>query len=163
MTTILALDPGSSGGIAWVSPDNAMAWKMPETETDRWDLVFDLAGKCDRAVIERVQATPGDGERKMGATSAFSFGGSYHSLRMILVGAGRLKGTPWESVAPTVWQRPFSLPTKKAAGSKTAKKNAHKARAQELFPALRITHATADALLIAEWLRRRELGAGAAA
>jgi hypothetical protein len=37
-------------------------------------------------------------------------------------------------------------------------KNVSKARAQELFPALKITHATADALLIAEYGRRLNLG-----
>ena len=163
MTTILAVDPGASGGIAWLSPDNAMAWKMPDTPRDLWDLLYDLAGKSDRAVIERVQATPGGGNkdddgkntRKMGAKSAFAFGRSFGELRMVLTACSALRGVPYEEVAPGVWQRPFSLPTTKAAGTQTAKKNAHKARAQELFPSLRITHATADALLIGEWLRRR--------
>lgn len=56
---------------------------------------------------------------------------------------------------PGVWQKPFRLPTQKKAGN-TAKKNTHKARAQELFPGLKITHAVADALLIAEYGRRKE-------
>jgi hypothetical protein len=34
-------------------------------------------------------------------------------------------------------------------------KNVTKRKAQELFPSLKITHATADALLIAEYLRRK--------
>jgi len=29
--------------------------------------------------------------------------------------------------------------------------------AQQLFPAVKVTHAIADALLIAEWLRRSEV------
>jgi len=33
-------------------------------------------------------------------------------------------------------------------------KNVSKRRAQELFPALKVTHAIADALLIAEFARR---------
>lgn len=160
---ILAIDPGAKGGIAWVSDDNAMAWKMPDTPRDLWDLVYDLARKSDRAVIERVHATPGGGNkdddgnktRKMGAKSAFAFGRSFGELRMILTACSALLELPYTDVSPGVWQRPFSLPTVKAAGTQTAKKNAHKARAQELFPALRITHATADCLLIAEWLRRR--------
>lgn len=38
------------------------------------------------------------------------------------------------------------------------KKNRHKAKAQQLFPAWHITHATADALLIAEYARRKATG-----
>jgi hypothetical protein len=39
-------------------------------------------------------------------------------------------------------------------------KNISKRRAQELFPSLKITHAVADALLIAEYGRRLERGEG---
>lgn len=34
-------------------------------------------------------------------------------------------------------------------------KNISKARAQQLFPTAKITHATADALLLAEWRRKQ--------
>jgi hypothetical protein len=40
--------------------------------------------------------------------------------------------------------------------TRTAKKNRHKDLAQRLFPKVKVTHAIADALLLAEWLRRRE-------
>jgi hypothetical protein len=62
-------------------------------------------------------------------------------------------GVPFEAVTPGKWQKEFGLLAKKGE-TKTAKKNRHKARAQELFPDLKITHATADALLIAEYGRR---------
>jgi hypothetical protein len=40
-----------------------------------------------------------------------------------------------------------------------AKKALHKERAQALFPGVRVTHALADALLLAEYARRLEAGA----
>jgi hypothetical protein len=49
---------------------------------------------------------------------------------------------PFERVRPAAWQ--------KALGCLTGgDKNVSKRRAQELFPQLKVTHATADALLIA--------------
>jgi hypothetical protein len=42
-------------------------------------------------------------------------------------------------------------------GQNDDKKQRNKAKAEELFPGQRITHATADALLIAEYCRRIHL------
>lgn len=166
---VLGIDPGSSGGLAWVSDSNALAWKMPETERDLWELVRSLKVQSEFAVLELVNAKPGtDGEqgpegkapmRKMGAKGAMAFGENVGLCRMALTG----NAIPYERVAPGRWQRAFRLPTlKECGGSSTTKKNAHKARAQELFPALKITHAIADALLIAEYERRRRAGMVAA-
>lgn len=66
--------------------------------------------------------------------------------------------TPIELVAPSVWQRAFVLAGGPRDEGITAKKNRHKARAQELFPNLKITHACADALLLAEYCRRTREG-----
>jgi hypothetical protein len=61
-----------------------------------------------------------------------------------------------EYVTPQKWQKEFGLiVTGRGLGQDdTAKKNRNKARAQELFPGIKITHAIADALLIAEYGRR---------
>jgi len=141
--TIIGIDPGQIGGIAIVGPDMLDAVKMPDTERDVFELLAEWAPLASRAVIEQVGVMPKEGVR-----SAFTFGRGYGGLRMALI-ALRM---PFQAVAPGVWQRPFNLPTGK--GGKTAKKNVHKARAQEMFPSLKITHAIADALLIAEWGRR---------
>ena len=142
---ILGIDPGKSGGLAVIWPCGAEVHKMPDTERDLWDCIRELVPNGGRAYIEKVHAMPGQG-----VTSMFSFGQNYGMLRAFLVA----HGIPFETVTPAKWQREFALPSLKAAGSPSAKKNAHKARAQELFPSLRITHAVADALLIAEWGRR---------
>jgi len=58
------------------------------------------------------------------------------------------------AVRPQEWQREFKLIVPKT-WTHTKKKNLHKQRAEELFPGIKITHAIADALLIAEWGRRQ--------
>lgn len=144
---VIGIDPGGSGGIAIIDEFGASSWKVPATERDTWDLLHGLYSESPSAVayIEQVHSMPGQG-----VSSTFRFGASYGGLRMAMIAAG----VPFHDVAPGVWQKVFRLPTLKKAGSNTAKKNAHKARAQELFPDLKITHATADALLIAEFGRR---------
>src|SRR5262249_38817473 len=63
---------------------------------------------------------------------------SYGALRMALVAAG----IPFEQIAPSSWQKLMSCRT-------GGNKNVSKARAQQLFPQAHVTHAVADALLIA--------------
>jgi len=53
-------------------------------------------------------------------------------------------GIPFERVRPQVWQKELSCLT-------GGDKNVSKRRAQELFPHLKVIHATADALLIAHY------------
>lgn len=166
----IGIDPGGSGGIALLREgEDAQAFKMPDTERDVWCVLRDLTrvealhdladffGKGGLpapklppvdplcfALIEQVSSMPGQG-----VASTFKFGRSYGSLRMALVATG----VPFESVLPRKWQQPFGLLRRKDE-SKVAKKNRHKARAQELFPHLKVTHAIADALLIAEHAKR---------
>ena len=152
--TYIGLDPGKNGGIAAVSRDGAiiMACKMPETEQDILDVLHDLTvgGDGCRAALERVNAGIfGAGKvGRMGVTSAFTFGRGYGGLRMALM-ASKI---PFEEPQPNVWQRALSCLSK-------GDKNLTKRRAQELFPAWRkITLATADAILIAEYCRRTHGG-----
>lgn len=139
----LGIDPGVGGGIAVLGADGAVvaALKMPATERDILD-VFRLYSEDARAMLEFVRASP-----QMGSVSIFSFGRGYGALRMGLVAAC----VPFDEVTPQKWQA--------AMGCRTGgDKNISKRRAQELFPGVPITHARADALLIAEYGRRRDLG-----
>ena len=126
------------------------ATKMPATEKDVADKLryfsADYCGDQTFCLIEKVHAMPGQG-----VTSMFTFGMNYGALRMALV----CHGIPFEAVTPQKWQREFGLVFPRKLGlTPTEKKNRHKARAQELFPSLKVTHATADALLICEYGRR---------
>lgn len=143
MTTFLGIDPGQSGGIAWLeeNPDpRATAWaaKMPETERDIWDgLAAFRMNQVTLAVIEKVHSMP-----KQGVASSFKFGQNYGSLRMALIASC----IPFEEVTPQAWQKALGCLTR-------GDKNVSKAKAQQLYPQLKITHAVADALLLATYAR----------
>jgi crossover junction endodeoxyribonuclease RuvC len=88
---------------------------------------------------------------QQGVSSVFTFGQNYGMLRGILA-ALKIRR---EFVTPSVWQKAMGCITRSGI-PKTAKKNFHKTKAQELFPGLKITHAIADALLICEFAKRSE-------
>lgn len=148
MTTVIGIDPGKDGGIVVITPCGSITpKKMPETDKDLCDAIRGWP-KPTVAYVEKVGSTP-----QMGVVSAFKFGQSVAAIRMACVASGiRL-----EYVTPQKWQREFGLIVKgRGLGQDdTSKKNRNKARAQELFPGLKVTHAIADALLIAEFGRRQ--------
>lgn len=139
---VCAIDPGQSGGIAFLSLDPtrpfAEAHKMPETRGDLIALVNEYAPHVSIGIVERVRSTP-----QMGVVSAFTFGCNYERVVMALM----VRGIAVEEITPQKWQKALGCLSK-------GDKNVTKARAQQLFPALKVTHATADALLIAEYGRR---------
>lgn len=121
---------------------------MPETEFDiaclfePFSKLYNRGNFGAKALLEKVHAMPGQG-----VTSMFTFGKGYGFLRGCLSSGG----IPFDDVTPQAWQKALGCLTK-------GDKNVSKAKAQQLFPHLKITHATADALLIGEYLRRREGG-----
>ena len=146
MTTWIGIDPGCNGGIAWITDGKACAEKMPDTLQDLWELLDNIASVCKyenrcacvKAYIEQVHSSP-----QMGVKSAFTFGNGFGHLEMALTAAA----IPFERVRPQVWQKAIGCLTK-------GNKNITKAKAQELFPGIKVTHAIADSLLIAEYNRR---------
>lgn len=148
----LGIDPGKSGGLAVVDHLGSMirTYKMPETPGDLRDLFTEMiigrpVGSV-RATLENVNAGAwghGKAGQKMGVTSAFSFGRGFGRLEMALAFAR----IPYDLVQPLTWQTALRC---KSGGDK----NITKARAQQLFPSVTVTHAIADALLIAEYCRR---------
>ena len=87
----------------------------------------------------------------MGCVSAFTFGRGYGALLMALT-AARI---PFDVVQPAKWQQGLGC---RSGGDKHVTKR----RAQQLFPSVTVTHALADALLIAEFCRRTRLVAATA-
>jgi hypothetical protein len=146
---IIGVDPGGNGGIAWHDGERARVVKMPATLQDLWELINDIMSSCvtagtdwrdSTAYLEQVHSSP-----QMGVKSAFTFGNGFGHIEMALTAAG----IPFVRVSPQKWQG--------ALGCRTGgDKNVSKARAQELFPDLKPTHATADALLIMEYGRRQK-------
>lgn len=136
----VGIDPGQSGGIGEIWADgSATARKMPETERDILDWLKSLTQVADVSiVIEQVHSMP-----KQGVASSFKFGMSYGGVRMAAIASGAIVS----HVTPQKWQKALQC---LSGGDK----NVTKRRAQELFPKLKITHATADAILLAEYCRR---------
>jgi crossover junction endodeoxyribonuclease RuvC len=143
MSIYIGIDPGVSGGIAALCDDELVLGpprlKLKDaTELDivSWLTYINIAQSF--AVIEQVSSSP-----QMGVVSAFTFGQSYGFLRGLLVAMA----IPFVPVRPQKWQ--------KAMGCMSGgDKNKTKAKAQQLYPGERITHATADALLLATYCRQ---------
>jgi hypothetical protein len=136
--TIIGIDPGTNGGVAWITDGKPCVEKMPDTLQDLWELVLaaiDETYAMTFAYIKQVHSSP-----QMGVKSAFTFGNGFGHLEMALTAAG----IPFERVRPQVWQKELGCLTK-------GDKNVTKRKAQELFPGMKVTHATADALLIAHY------------
>ena len=143
----LGIDPGKSGGIAFI-PEAGEPWavSMPDTAKDLWECLQSAKLKMIQdsdctAVLERVRSSP-----QMGVTSSFTFGRGYGQLEMALLAAG----IRYEDVTPQKWQKFLGCLT-------GGDKNVSKSRAQQLFPSIKVTHAIADSLLIAEYARRNNL------
>ncbi len=156
----LGIDPGQDGGIAMVNvatrdsgrrPVLKSAIAMPETERDVWETLRaeGESAKACMAIIEKVHSFP-----KQGVASTFKFGVGYGGLRMALT-ASRI---PFEVVLPKVWQRGLGIPARKKNETNSRWKNRLKGMAQQLFPNADITLKTADAILIAEYCRRKDGG-----
>lgn len=136
--TIIGIDPGTNGGIAWITDGKPCVEKMPDTLKDLWELLRDIdiaSEEYCHAYIEQVHSSP-----QMGVKSAFTFGNGFGHLEMALTAAG----IPFTRIRPQAWQKELGCLTK-------GDKNITKRKAQELFPSLKVTHATADALLIATY------------
>lgn len=135
----IGLDPGVSGGIAVLSQHGRpMATLKLAGATERDILGFLSMFPDSHAMLEKVWSQPGCGH-----SGAFKFGGSYYGLRMALTAVG----IPFDEVIPVKWQTTLSCRTK-------GDKNVTRRRAEDLFPMTKITHAIADALLIAVYARR---------
>jgi hypothetical protein len=133
--TVIGIDPGANGSIAWQQNGKTCVEKTPETLQDLFELLHSIHFSADsicRAFLEQVHSSP-----QMGVKSAFTFGNGFGHLEMGLTAAG----IPFERVRPQVWQKTMQCMSK-------GDKNVTKRRAQELFPDIKVTHATADGLLI---------------
>lgn len=139
MKTYIGIDPGKSGAIATICGDSIGTCRLTETEADISDWLQSAVNGVDCfAILEQVNAMP-----KQGVSSTFKFGQSFGFLRGLLIA----HKVPFEMVTPSKWQGEMKCRSK-------GDKNVTKSKAQELFPNQKIIHATADALLLAEYCRK---------
>ena len=147
----LGIDPGASGGLAFLDEEFAAVTAMPPTRKDLWDWLHNEDLTKVFAVIEKVGGHVGD---KQPGSRMFEFGRNYGECLMALTAAG----VPHEEVPPQKWQKALGIPPRKKDESRTQWKNRLKAKAQQLFPGVKVTLSVADALLIAEFCRRMREG-----
>lgn len=150
MKTIVGIDPGASGGIAWTTVgDNFSSGcqKLPDTEADIITLIRSIAcTNVDKTCfIEDVGGFVG-GPGNPGS-AMFKFGFSAGFLRGVVMSLGFRV----ELVKPQKWQKHFGLGTARACGSKTIWKNKLKSEAQRRYPDFDITLNSADAVLIMDY------------
>lgn len=148
----VGIDPGKKGGLVTLDEEGNMlsCERMPPTLADTWDWVRSQ-GMVNFAVLERVSGYAG---KKQPGSTMFNFGASYGALRMALTAAE----VRFEETVPRTWQKAMSISPRKVSEKKTAWKNRLKEKAQQLFPGLKVDLAVADALLIAEFCRRKHEG-----
>jgi len=167
MRTLIGIDPGQSGGIAYlITHDDGMvehgAFKMPATPTDIIEHLEIMKNSSNNVLyLEKQHSMPmykkelkDDSETKLqGGKSNWTFAEGYG----ILIGIAMTLRYKIIYVMPTVWQRHFNLLTNKIIKeSKTVHKNRIKAFAQQRYPNIKVTLATADALAILEYAKDKE-------
>ena len=136
MTLFIGLDPGFVSGAMAVMDGNGLRYVKPfadMTLTDLRDELEQVAYPGSFAVLEQVGVMP-----KQGISSSSKFMRHFGRLEMALTCSRIL----FEYVRPQVWQKALLCLSK-------GDKNVTKARAQQMFPNEKITHKTADAILLA--------------
>lgn len=158
MKTIVAIDPGMSGGVAVWWGGRVECWPMPETQGDLLErlreihkaalLEGELLGASELAcVLEDVGGFVGKAQP---GSAMFRFGEHCGFIK----GVVQTLGIRLVLVRPQVWQKGFGLGTASSCASKTEWKNKLKAEAQRRFPHLNVTLKTADALLMLDYALR---------
>ncbi|MBP7830363.1 MAG: hypothetical protein KA248_10640 [Kiritimatiellae bacterium] len=134
---ILAIDPGQSGGIAWMDDDGIVnSADMPPTAGDIIDH------------LRMLKATGRDVTAYLEKTGGYVPGNSGPAACKFARGCGLLEGAimalsiPLIEVSPTVWMKALGAFPK----DKRERKNAIKGLMQARYPHLKITLSTADAL-----------------
>ena len=142
MKTLITIDPGVSGGLAWIDPDGIThAEPMPEGMTAQVDRLRSLAAELPGAAafMEKTGGYMPGNSGPAAATFARHCGHLEATLYTL--------GIPTEQIAPGVWQRALGGFPK----DKPARKRAIRELMARRFPALAVTLKTADALGILTW------------
>lgn len=142
MDVICGIDPGITGGIAFLYADNTVSpYDIPsaggEVDVDAVVRLLRIYGPS-RAIVERASAMPGQG-----VSSTFKFGQAYGALRAAVTACG----IPHHIVSPRVWKGHFRLDKDKEKS---------RAMAIRLWPGCgfferKMDHGRAEAALIARY------------
>lgn len=141
----LGVDPGKSGGLAYMSCEGLIELRRYTTEAE----LIDFAENIDRNTIVIVEDVPVFVASATSNASSFKLGYNYG----FHVGLFRAYRMPVNLVKPKTWQ--IGLKGLKPKMGYTERKRTLRDIASRLYPEQKVTHATADALLILDyWLRK---------
>lgn len=185
MTTLyVGIDPGRNGGVAVITAAGVAGGvtKLAGTRADLFSQIKMLAvpGTSVRVALEKVGGyvqRKGDNGDVARGSHMFVFGRGVGWIEMALEAAGL---GDFREVPPQQWQKGLGIPPRKKhdkVRSRVLTKGKRKgtvvqekwggesdrefktrlrAVAEKLFPGVKLTNATSDSVLIAEYLRRSE-------
>lgn len=146
MSAFIGIDPGKSGALAILFDDG-------QVETHAFDAgvythTLKAVRGCESVIccVEKVGAMPGQG-----VVSMFNFG---HNLGFI-EGLLRAYGIPYQLVPPQTWKKEFSLTSDKAKSIEVCQKLFPNANLLATARSRKPSDGIAEALLMAEYARRR--------
>tara|TARA_Y100000114_G_C11751580_1_gene324587 strand:+ start:1416 stop:1868 length:453 start_codon:yes stop_codon:yes gene_type:complete len=146
MTTIVGVDPGSQGGVAFYNEQDGIYMAsdlMPVT-----DFIDDLDGIEDDVIFVVEDVPPFTGKIIPGS-SAFKMGKSYGLILGLALG----RGYSTYAVKPKKWQKDYD-------GLGSSKGNERKKRlkdiCKQLHPKLKVTYKTCDAILLLHYFLTNE-------
>ena len=144
----VGIDPGKSGAIASISVSKMKAWKCPDNAVDMHTLLSLIMWEMNidnvQIIMEKVWARPNNASR-----AAFNYGVNYGQWLGVLASH---EITP-EFILPNQWMKFYNM---KKGMEYQDRKRWLKAKAQELYPKLKVTLVNADAILIAHYLKERK-------
>lgn len=151
--SILAIDPGASGGFAWARTNGeVLVANMPEGMTSQGKLLREIfdANPDIVAVMENV----GFHQQGNNASASAKFARHVGNLEALLYAFEMPTLAP---PTPQVWQRVLgALPRGSDPKSKQARKKAIQEKMQRRHPGLKVTLKVADALGILMWAQEEK-------
>lgn len=144
------IDPGATGGVAYVGSDgSANAWTL---DTKDLRAVLDCLDSAPRAHATAAAIEHVWGRGGWGANTNFSLGGAFHVAR----NAYAIRGMEYAEVQPIVWQNAVAVEPLPPSGD--ARKAALIRLAELRFPHFRFRSGEADAILIALYQAHQVFG-----
>lgn len=141
----IGIDPGKSGALAVIWPNESVE-VMTFGEVEYRDILKDVNSRNAKCCLERVGSMP-----KQGVNSMFHFGENYGFIQGLLTAYS----IPYELVTPNKWKKEFQV---------TGDKNSSIDVCKRLFPNVNLRRTDkckkdhdgmAEALLMAEYAKRR--------
>tara|TARA_B100000902_G_scaffold1982_1_gene2548 strand:+ start:3321 stop:3779 length:459 start_codon:yes stop_codon:yes gene_type:complete len=143
---LLAFDPGKGGGLAIYRPSGKIDLRPWTVEHELLDVIDSVDPTSYEAVIEDVPAFVSAATSN---ASSFKLGYNFG----FIVGCCRMHELPTHLVKPKEWQK--GLSGLRANMGYAARKRQLKDNAVRLYPDLKITNATADAVLIMDFWKSK--------